>query len=96
MLAGSQVSQPNHRIQGGGYSMPTLPLIHTEHIDGYLSVTDEDAMEAARELAKLEGIFGGFSSGANVAAARQLIAGRTVVITINDSGLKYLSTELWR
>jgi cysteine synthase A len=96
VLAGSQASQPNHRIQGGGYSMPTLPLIHTEHIDGYLSVTDEEAMDAARELAKLEGIFAGFSSGANVAAARQLIAGRTVVVTINDSGLKYLSTELWR
>jgi cysteine synthase A len=96
VLAGSQASQPNHRIQGGGYSMPILPLIHTEHIDGYLSVTDEEAMDAARELAKLEGIFAGFSSGANVAAARQLIAGRTVVVTINDSGLKYLSTELWR
>jgi cysteine synthase A len=96
VLAGRQTSQPNHRIQGGGYSMPTLPLIHTEHIDGYLSVTDEEAMDAARDLAKLEGIFAGFSSGANVAAARQLIAGRTVVITINDSGLKYLSTELWR
>jgi cysteine synthase A len=96
VLAGSQASQPNHRIQGGGYSMPILPLIHTEHIDGYLNVTDEEAMDAARELAKLEGIFAGFSSGANVAAARQLIAGRTVVVTINDSGLKYLSTELWR
>jgi cysteine synthase A len=96
VLAGSQASQPNHRIQGGGYSMPILPLIHTEHIDGYLSVTDEEAMDAARDLAKLEGIFAGFSSGANVAAARQLIAGRTVVVTINDSGLKYLSTELWR
>jgi cysteine synthase A len=96
VLAGRQTSQPNHRIQGGGYSMPTLPLIHMEHIDGYLSVTDEEAMDAARDLAKLEGIFAGFSSGANVAAARQLIAGRTVVITINDSGLKYLSTELWR
>jgi cysteine synthase A len=96
VLAGSQASQPNHRIQGGGYSMPILPLIHTEHIDGYLNVTDEEAMDAARELAKLEGIFAGFSSGANVAAARQLIAGHTVVVTINDSGLKYLSTELWR
>jgi cysteine synthase A len=96
VLAGSHASQPNHRIQGGGYSMPVLPLIHTEHIDGYLSVTDEEAMDAARELAKLEGIFAGFSSGANVAAARQLIAGRTVVVTINDSGLKYLSTELWQ
>src|ERR1700744_3633606 len=96
VLAGRQTSQPNHRIQGGGYSMPTLPLIHMEHIDGYLSVTDEEAMDAARDLAKLEGIFAGFSSGANVAAARQLIAGRTVVVMINDSGLKYLSTELWR
>ena len=96
VLAGGQASQPNHRIQGGGYSMPILPLIHTEHINGYLSVTDEEAMDAARELAKLEGIFAGFSSGANVAAARQLIAGRTVVVMINDSGLKYLSTELWR
>ncbi|HEX3967533.1 MAG TPA: cysteine synthase family protein [Edaphobacter sp.] len=96
VLASGHVTQPGHRIQGGGYSMPVLPLINTEHIDGYLSVTDEEAIDAARALAKLEGIFAGFSSGANIAAARQLIAGRTVVVTINDSGLKYLSTDLWR
>jgi cysteine synthase A len=95
VLAGGNAVRPNHRIQGGGYSMPILPLINTEHIDGFLGVTDEEAMDAARALAKLEGIFAGFSSGANAAAARQLIAGRTVVVTINDSGLKYLSTELW-
>lgn len=95
VLAGKVAAQPNHRIQGGGYSMPQLPLIETEHIDGYLRVTDKDAMAAARSLAKLEGIFGGFSSGANVAAAKQILAGRTVVTTINDSGMKYLSTELW-
>ena len=95
VLAGNGASQPNHRIQGGGYSIPQLSLIKTEHIDGFLRVTDEDAMAAARSLAKLEGIFGGFSSGANVAAAKQILAGRTVVTTINDSGMKYLSTELW-
>jgi cysteine synthase A len=95
VLAGKDASQLNHRIQGGGYSMPQLPLLKAEHIDGYLRVTDEDAMAAAQSLAKLEGIFAGFSSGANVAAAQQLLAGRTVVTTINDSGMKYLSTELW-
>jgi cysteine synthase len=95
VLASEDVSQPNHRIQGGGYSIAPLPLLKTEHIDGYLRVTDEDAMASARSLAKLEGIFAGFSSGANVAAARQVLAGRTVVTTINDSGMKYLSTELW-
>jgi cysteine synthase A len=95
VLADGKASRPKHRIQGGGYSMPVLPLINTEHVDGYLSVTDDEAIDAARALAQLEGIFGGFSSGANAAAARHLIAGRTVVITINDSGLKYLSTDLW-
>jgi len=95
VLAGNKATRPNHRIQGGGYSMSDLPLLNTAQIDGYLSVTDEEAIDAARSLAKLEGIFAGFSSGANVAAARQLLAGRTVVTLINDSGMKYLSTELW-
>lgn len=96
VLAGNSASQPNHRIQGGGYSMPDLPLLKAGQIDGYLSITDDEAIDAARSLAKLEGIFAGFSSGANVAAARQLLAGRTVVTIINDSGMKYLSTELWK
>lgn len=95
VLAGDNAIQPNHRIQGGGYAIPQLPLIKSEHIDGYLRVTDQDAIAATRSLAKLEGIFAGFSSGANVAAAKQILAGRTVVTTINDSGMKYLSTELW-
>ena len=50
-------------------------------------------------LPQTEGIFAGFSSGANVAAALQLLAGemagRTVAVVICDSGLKYLSTSLW-
>ena len=99
ILAGDPVTYPNHRIQGGGYAMADLPLLDSEHIDGYLKVTDEQAIEMARRLAGEEGIFAGFSSGANVAAARELLKsefiGKTAVVLICDSGLKYLSTDLW-
>src|SRR3972149_6557545 len=69
ILSGKPVTNPNHRIQGGGYSMTELPLINQNHIDGYLHVTDEEAIEVTRRLAREEGIFAGFSSGTNVAAA---------------------------
>lgn len=99
VLAGQKISDPNHRIQGGGYSMPDLPQIRPENVDGYLAVTDQEAMTCARRLAVEEGIFGGFSSGANLAAALKILEGSCrggcVVMTINDSGLKYLSTDLW-
>jgi cysteine synthase A len=99
VLSGAAVTNPNHRIQGGGYSMPELPLVRREHVDGYLQVQDEEAIQTARALARKEGIFAGFSSGANVAAALQLLRGpclgKTVVVLLNDSGLKYLSTDLW-
>jgi cysteine synthase A len=99
VLAGLPVTNPNHRIQGGGYSMAELPLINKDHVDGYLQVTDEETMEVARQLARQEGIFAGFSSGANVAAALQLLRttcqGKAIVVLLNDSGLKYLSTDLW-
>jgi len=99
ILAGEPVTYPNHRIQGGGYAMADLPLLDCELIDGYLKVTDQQAIEMARRLAKEEGIFAGFSSGANVAAAMQLLQtdfkGQTAVVLICDSGLKYLSTDLW-
>lgn len=99
ILAGKPITNPNHRIQGGGYSMSELSLIDKNHIDGYLQVTDEEAMEVARRLAKEEGIFAGFSSGANVAAALQLMKttcrGKKIVVLLPDSGLKYLSTDLW-
>lgn len=98
-LAGKPVTNPNHRIQGGGYSMGELSLIDKQHIDGYLQVTDEEAMDMTRRLAREEGIFGGFSSGANVAAAMQLLhttcKGKTIAVLLPDSGLKYLSTDLW-
>ncbi len=95
VLAGQPARNPNHRIQGGGYSMPELPLLRREDVDGYIQVGDEEAIATARRLAREEGIFAGFSSGANVSAALRLAPGRTVVTLINDSGMKYLSTELW-
>ena len=99
VLAGKPVTNANHRIQGGGYSMTELTLIDPNHIDGYLQVSDEEAMEFARRLAREEGIFAGFSSGANVAAAIRLLhtthKGKTIAVLLPDSGLKYLSTDLW-
>jgi len=99
VLAGKRVTNANHRIQGGGYSMEHLPLLRREHIDGYVQVADEEAIQTARKLAREEGIFAGLSSGANVAAALQLLRGsckgKTVLVLLNDSGLKYLSTDLW-
>jgi cysteine synthase A len=79
--------------------MTELPLLRREHIDGYLQVRDEDAIRMARRLAKEEGIFAGFSAGANVAAAVALLqsmcAGKSIAVLLSDSGLKYLSTDLW-
>jgi cysteine synthase A len=79
--------------------MPSLPLVHPEYVDGYLQVSDDEAIRITRRLAKEEGIFAGFSSGANVAAALGLLEGalkgKTIVVLLSDSGLKYLSTDLW-
>ncbi len=79
--------------------MRNLPLLRPGHIDGYLKVSDADAARMARRLAKEEGLFAGFSSGANVAAAVQLLQtslkGKTIAVILCDSGLKYLSTDLW-
>ena len=100
VLAGQPLTKSSHPIQGGGYAMTELSLLRHQDIDGFLTVTDGQAIEATRRLAREEGIFAGYSSGANVAAALHLLGGpcrgKTVAITINDSGLKYLSTDLWR
>lgn len=87
-----------HQIQGGGYGLE-LTLMDTSLITDVVEVNSTEARDAARLLAQTEGIFGGYSSGANVAAAVKLMQdrekGSVVVIPIGDSGLKYLSTDLF-
>jgi len=100
VYSGRKIMDSSHRIQGGGYSMSNLKFIDRKNIDGFLQVSDEEAINTARRLAKEEGIFGGFSSGANAVAALKLLdkienRGKTIVILCCDSGLKYLSTDLW-
>ncbi|MEE4217213.1 MAG: cysteine synthase family protein [Xanthomonadales bacterium] len=99
VLAGESITRPQHPIQGGGYVRPELSQMDESRPDGYLTVTHEEAIEMTRRLARREGIFAGFSSGANVAAAMQLLrgkeAGGTIAVVICDAGLKYLSTTLW-
>ena len=99
VLAGHPVTQQSHKIQGGGYSMPALPLLQKDLVHDYLQVNDDEAIHCARMLAREEGIFGGFSSGANLAGALQVLRGcergACVAMLVCDSGLKYLSTDLY-
>lgn len=88
-----------HRIQviGEGF----IPeLFKRENCDGVIKVSDEEAKAWTCRLARLEGIFAGYSSGANVFAtlrvAEQLGDGKTLLTLIPDSGMRYLSTELFR
>jgi len=89
----------SHRIEGIGIGR-TPPLWEPALVDEVLPVSTEDAVQMARRLAREEALFAGTSSGANVRAAIQ-VAGRlgpgaTVVTLMVDSGLKYLSTEVYR
>lgn len=99
VLSGQPLSHPGHPIQGGGYAIEDLAQLSAVPVDGYLSIGGETARQTARALAREEGIFGGFSGGANVAAALELLAGSeqggVIGVIICDSGLKYLSTDLW-
>jgi cysteine synthase A len=88
----------SHKIEGTGIGF-IPPLWEPEAVDEILTVSTADAQAMARRLAREEGIFGGTSSGANVVAALRVAEriGRsaTVVTLIVDSGLRYLSTELY-
>jgi cysteine synthase A len=99
VLAGGRADRTGHPIQGGGYGIPDLALLEGAPVDGYVAVTGAEARDMARALAREEGIFAGFSAGANLAAALRLLAGPEkggqIAVIICDSGLKYLSTDLW-
>jgi cysteine synthase A len=88
----------SHRIEGVGAGF-VVPLWEEALADEIQTVSSEEAMAAARTLAREEGIFAGTSTGGNIAAAlriaQRLGPERTVVTLVVDSGLKYLSTELY-
>ena len=88
-----------HKIQGIGAGFHPKTF-RKELCDEILVVADESAMQTAKELARLEGILVGISSGAVVAAATQLAmrqgyAGKTIVALLPDSGDRYLSLGVY-
>ena len=88
-----------HKIEGVGIGY-TPPLWEPSLVDGILPVPTSAAKAMARRLAREEALFAGTSSGANVVAAiemaRQMGPGATVVTLMVDSGLKYVSTDVYR
>jgi cysteine synthase A len=97
-LSGGEITG-SHKLEGIGTGF--VPSIcRLDLADEIIAVSDEDAYETARKLARMEGIFGGTSSGANVWAAIQrariIGAGKKIVTVIVDSGLKYLNGDLYR
>jgi cysteine synthase A len=88
-----------HRIEGIGIGR-TPPLWEPSLVSAVLPVSTPDAEAMARRLAREEALFAGTSSGANVVAAlrvaERLGPGKTVVTLMVDSGLKYLSGDVYR
>lgn len=88
-----------HKIEGIGLGF-LPPLWHPEEVSEIMTVSTEDAKAMARRLARDEAIFAGTSTGANVVAAlrvaERLGPGATVATLIVDSGLRYLSTDVFR
>jgi cysteine synthase A len=90
--------EPGTHIQQGIGEGFIPDVMDTSLADGIAKVSDEDAINMARRLAREEGILTGFSGGANVAAAvteaAQAPEGGVVLTLIPDNAFRYLSTEL--
>lgn len=87
----------SHKCQGIADGL--IPeILDLDYIDGVILVPSDQAVAVARDMARLEGIFCGVSSGINVAAAiklsKHLPELKRIVTMVNDNGLRYLSTEL--
>jgi len=89
-----------HKIQGIGAGF-VPEVLNTRIIDEIITVTNEQAIETAQKLARLEGILCGISSGAAVWAALELARkaenqGKQIVVILPSTGERYLSTDLFR
>jgi cysteine synthase len=98
-LKGEPVRPGRHKVQGIGAGFVPGNL-HTDVVDEVIQITDDEAFEWARRLAKEEGIFGGISSGGNIAAAARVAArpenkGKVIVTVMCSFGERYLSTPLF-
>ena len=87
-----------HKIQGIGAGF-VPEILNREIIDEVITVSNEQAMETARRIAREEGILCGISSGANAWAAMQIAGrpenrGKQIVFPLCDTGERYLSTDL--
>jgi len=95
---GEIIPGASHTIQGGGYAKH-MDIVDKDYMDGFITVTCDESVEMCELLARLEGIFSGISSGANVVAAIKMLedkeCGNHVATVINDCGLKYMSTDLF-
>jgi cysteine synthase A len=88
-----------HKIQGIGAGFVPA-VLNTEIYDRIISVTNEQAIQAARDLASQEGILAGISAGAACYVAVEMSklpenAGKTIVFIMCDTGERYLSTDLY-
>ena len=97
-VLGGGVAGP-HRLQGIGAGF-IPPVLDMDLIDEVIAVSDDEAMEVGRRLAREEGLLCGVSSGAVVAAALQIgqrpaMEGRRIVVILASFGERYLSTPMF-
>ena len=98
VLSGGQKGP--HKIQGIGAGF-VPEVLDQSLLDDVVTVSNDDAFETARKMAKLEGILCGISSGAAVWAAievakRSEFAAKTIVVIIPSTGERYISTDLFK